>query len=245
MKIIHADCLEVMRYIDGNSIDMILADPPYEITACNWDSIIPLVEMWRQLKNIIKPNGVIVMTAVQPFTTMLIASNMDMFKYCWVWEKTAATGHLNAKKMPLRAHEDIVVFYNSPPRFNPQKTYGHEPINSYVKNSGDGECYGKTKIGISGGGSRERYPRSVQLFSRDTQKNCLHPTQKPLALMEYLIKTYTNEGDTVLDFAMGSGTTGAAAKGLGRDFIGIECDEKYFNIAKTRINETIYQESLF
>ena len=228
------DCLERMKEIPSGSVDMVLTDPPYGTTACKWDSIIPLEPMWEQLKRIIKPNGAIVMTAQTPFDKVLGVSNLRMLKYEWIWEKTQPTGFLNAKRMPMKAHENILVFYNKPPTYNPQKTKGHKPVNSYTKSTGDGECYGKTKI-MSGGGSTERYPRSVQLLPSDKQKTALHPTQKPVALMEYLIKTYTNEGETVLDFTMGSGSTGVAAKNLNRDFIGIEMDETYFNIAKERI----------
>ena len=230
------DCLERMKEIESGSIDMILADPPYGTTACKWDSVIDLPLMWDELKRIIKPNGAIVLTAQTPFDKVLGASNLPMLKYEWIYEKTAATGHLNAKKMPMKAHENILVFYKKLPTYNPQKTSGHTPVNSYTKqHDADGDCYGKT-ISVSGGGNTDRYPRSVQIFSSDKQKIKLHPTQKPVALMEYMIKTYTNEGETVLDFTMGSGSTGVAAKNLNRSFIGIELDEKYFQIAQDRIN---------
>ncbi len=249
INLMKGDCLERMKEIESGSVDMILADPPYGTTACKWDSVIDLDLMWSELKRIIKPNGVIVLTAQTPFDKVLGASNLPMLKYEWIWEKTAATGHLNAKKMPMKAHENILVFsddpdehwnmmvfYNKLPTYNPQKTQGHKPVNSYTKqNNADGECYGDT-VSVSGGGNTDRYPRSIQVFSSDKQKSKLHPTQKPVALMEYLIKTYTNEGETVLDFTMGSGTTGVAAKNLGRNFIGIEMDDKYFEIAKGRIN---------
>lgn len=230
------DCLERMKEIPDGSVDMVLTDPPYGTTACKWDSIIPLEPMWARLKRIIKPNGAIVMTAQTPFDKVLGVSNLSMLKYEWVWEKNAATGHLNAKKAPMKAHENILVFYRSQPTYNPQKTTGHKPVNSYTKRNGDGECYGKT-IEVSGGGNTDRYPRSIQVFGSDKQKIRLHPTQKPVALMEYLIKTYTNEGETVLDFTMGSGTTGVACVNLNRNFIGIELDENYFNIAKERISK--------
>lgn len=234
-KLIQGDCLECMKEIPDGSIDMILTDPPYGTTACKWDSVIPLEPMWKELRRIIKPNGAIVMTAQTPFDKILGSSNIGMLKYEWIYEKTAATGHLNAKKMPMKAHENILVFYNNLPTYNPQKTIGHNPVNNYTKSNGDGECYGKTKPNISGGGATDRYPRSVQLFKSDKQKSAVHPTQKPVALMEYMINTYTNKSETVLDFAMGSGTTGVACANTGRDFIGIELDENYFNIAKERI----------
>jgi len=237
INLMQGDCLERMKEIDSGSVDMILADQPYGTTACKWDSVIDLPLMWEQLKRVIKPNGAIALMAQTPFDKVLGCSNLNMLKYEWVWEKTAATGHLNAKKMPMKAHENILIFYSKLPTYNPQKTTGHKPVNSYTKRNGDGECYGST-IEVSGGGAVDRYPRSLQVFKSDKQKNKLHPTQKPVALMEYLIKTYTNEGDTVLDFTMGSGTTGVAAKNFDRKFIGIEMDEGYFDIAKTRINGT-------
>lgn len=238
----HGDCLELMKNIPDGSVDMVLTDPPYGTTQCKWDCIIPLEPMWEQLKRIIKPNGAIVLTASQPFTSCLVMSNPKMFKYQWVWEKTQATGFFNAKKRPLVAHEDVCVFYYKPPTYNPQMTEGHKPINSYTKRpdvQNKTEVYGKVSKTVSGGGETIRFPRSVQVFPSDKQKNkstkYMHPTQKPVALMEYMVKTYTNEGDLVLDFTMGSGTTGVACKNLKRDFIGIELDEGYFNIAKERI----------
>jgi DNA modification methylase len=250
MKLINGDCLEEMKNIESGSIDMVLTDPPYGTTACKWDSIIDLPLMWEQLKRVIKPNGVIILTAQTPFDKVLGASNLPMLKYEWIWEKPAATGYLNAKKSPMKAHENVLVFSDDPsdhwnmmvfytklPTYSPQKTQGHKPVNSYKKqNNADGDCYGDT-VSVSGGGNTDRYPRSIQVFSSDKQKSKLHPTQKPVALMEYLIKTYTNEGETVLDFTMGSGTTGVACKNLNRDFIGIELDKGYFDIAEARINE--------
>ena len=238
IKLMQGDCLERMKEIESGSVDMILTDPPYGTTACKWDSIIPLEPMWEQLKRIVKPNGAIVMTASQPFTSVLGVSNLPMLKESLTWEKTTATGHLNAKKRHMRAHEDILVFFSNPPTYNPQMTHGHERktalrVNRVGKQS---DCYGEQK-GVTSYDSTSRYPRSVIKTSTDKQKSKLHPTQKPVALMEYLIKTYTNESDTVLDFTMGSGSTGVAAKNLNRNFIGIELDENYFNIAKERISE--------
>jgi DNA modification methylase len=237
-NLMQGDCLERMKEIPDRSVDMILTDPPYGTTACKWDSIIPLEPMWEQLKRVIKPNGAIVMTASQPFTSVLTCSNLSMFKYSLVWEKTTATGHLNAKKMFMRAHEDLLIFYSKPPTYNPQKTKGHKRKVSSAEsklNCIKTEVYGGH--GLTSYDSSDRYPRSVIKTSTDKQKSKLHPTQKPVALMEYLIKTYTNEGETVLDFTMGSGTTGLAAKNLNRNFIGIELDETYFNIAKDRIEK--------
>ena len=236
--LMQGDCLERMKEIQSGSVDMVLADPPYGTTACKWDSIIPLEPMWEQLKRIIKQNGAIVMTASQPFTTTLIASNMKMFKYCWVWEKSKATGHLNAKKRPMVKHEDIVVFYRNQPTYNPQGLIEKEVPTISKGDRGkkgigsSGECYGKAiKDAVQ---THTNYPLSITRCNVD-MKAKFHPIQKPVALMEYLIKTYTNEGETVLDFTMGSGTTGVAAVNTGRKFIGIELDLNYFNIALERI----------
>jgi len=190
--------------------------------------------MWAELKRIVKPNGAIVMTASQPFTSALVMSNPKAFRYCWVWEKPKATGHLHAKKRPMKAHEDVCVFYWKLPTYNPQKTQGrtYKPARPATVRDG---IYGVDKGLRMGNVDGLHYPRSVQRFSRPhfTQ----HPTQKPVALMEYLIRTYTNEGDTVLDFTMGSGTTGVACINTGRRFIGIELDADYFAIAEKRIQE--------
>jgi len=238
MNLMLGDCLERMKEIPSGSIDLILTDPPYGTTACKWDSVIPLDLMWIQLKRVIKPNGAIILSSQSPFDKVLACSNLDMFKYEWIYEKTAATGHLNAKKAPMKSHENILVFYEKQPTYNPQMVLNQKPTNSFTKRNGDGECYGKTSE-ISGGGSTTRYPRSVQLFKSDKQKISLHPTQKPVMLMEYLIKTYSNEREIVLDFTMGSGTTGVACVNTNRDFIGIEMDEWYFKIAHNRINEAM------
>lgn len=223
------DCLERMKEIPDGSVDMVLADVPYGTTACAWDSIIPLEPMWKQLKRIIKPNGAIVMTAAQPFTTTLIASNMKMFKYCWVWKKSKPTGHLNAKKQPLRTYEDVVVFYDNQCIYNPQGTKPTDKVVSRTNRGNYGECSKTTRQTVT------NYPRNIVEFP---SVDGVHQTQKPVALMEYLIKTYTNEGETVLDFTFGSGTTGVACANLNRKFIGIEMDDKYFDIAKERILST-------
>jgi len=313
IKLIQGDCLEKMKDIPDSSVDMILTDPPYGTTQCKWDSIIPLESMWLQLKRIIKPNGAIVMTASQPFTSVLIGSNIEMFRYNWVWEKEQGVNFMLAKKNPMKVHEDVCVFYldeaevkGRSPLFKKFRDYfqsekerlslsnkqiklslgnnmgGHyftngiqwtlPTIENYKKLQtlgGFSEDWNKMKLEMesiccrvtynpqmtkgspytSGKGdsgsvtgnvkkvqtknSGTRYPRSIQKFNRETGK---HPTQKPVALMEYLIKTYTNEGETVLDFTMGSGSTGVAAKNLNRSFIGIELDEEYFKIASDRIN---------
>jgi len=238
--IIHGDCLEKMADIPDGSIDMVLCDPPYGTTACKWDSIIPLEPMWRHLKRLIKPNGAIVMTSSQPFTTTLISSNMKMFKGEQIWLKTRPTNVLNAKKMMMKWHENIVIFYEKLPTFNPQMREGEPYYKKNYKQDRSKGTLGKTgeKDGYEHFNSGTRYPKTVIEIKNPNNKS-LHPTQKPVALMEYLIKTYTNEGDTVLDFAMGSGTTGVACKNLNRSFVGIEQEQKYFDIAKKRISEAI------
>jgi site-specific DNA-methyltransferase (adenine-specific) len=212
----------------------VLTDPPYGTTACKWDSVIPLDLMWAQLKRVIKSKGAIVMTASQPFTTALIASNMKMFKYCWVWEKGKGTGFLNAKKQPIRCIEDVAVFYLKQPTYQPQGLVAGDFSNG--RKSKETTCKGQTYGAQTGSENAKftNYPRQLLKFSGEHKPT--HPTQKPVTLMEYLIKTYTNEGDTVLDFTMGSGTTGVACVNTGRDFIGIEMDEGYFQIAKDRIS---------
>ena len=240
-QIFNADCLELMREIPDKSIDCVITDPPYGMTACKWDMVIPFEPMWEQLNRIIKPKGVILLFAQTPFDKILGASNISNLKYEWIWEKTQASGHLNAKKMPMKSHENILVFYTKLPTYNPQKTQGHKPMNSGVRtNSLKNENYNEiNKIDLPFGGNTDRFPRSVIQFKSDKQKSYLHPTQKPVALMEYLIKTYTNENELVLDFTMGSGTTGVACKNTNRRGIGIEMDDKYFEIAQDRINGTL------
>lgn len=233
--LMQGDCLERMKEIPSGSVDMVLCDLPYGTTQNKWDSVIALDRLWTEYWRIVKQNAAIVLTAQTPFDKVLGTSQLSYLKYEWIWEKTTATGHLNAKKMPMKAHENVLVFYKNLPTYNPQKTTGHKPANSYTKHQDDGSNYGKTRSGISGGGQTDRYPRSVQVFSTDKQKVSLHPTQKPVALMEYLIKTYTNEGETVLDNCIGSGTTGVACANLSRKFIGVEMDENYFSVAKKRI----------
>ena len=236
--LMHGDCLERMKEIPDGSADMILADVPYGTTACAWDSIIPLEPMWEQLKRVIKPNGAIVMTAAQPFTSVLVSSNLNMFKYDWVWRKPKGTGHLNAKKQPMRDKEDIVVFYGKQPTYNPQFTVGSPYKNKagkdHSKSTSMTDNYG-TYTNFRNDNDGKRYPKQVLEFGV-VERGTVHPTQKPVALMEYLIKTYTNEGETVLDFTMGSGTTGVACVNLNHKFIGIEKDTSYYKIAVDRIN---------
>jgi len=231
INLVQGDCLERMKEIPDGSVDMVLTDPPYGTTACKWDSIIPLEPMWNQLKRIIKPNGAIVMTASQPFTTKLISSNYKMFSCQWIWEKEQGVNFMLSKKQPMKVHEDVIVFSLKQPTYNPQMTAG----NPYLSGKGDsGDVTGKVKK-IQTKNKGTRYPRSIQKINRQTG---LHPTQKPVALMEYLIKTYTNENQTILDFTMGSGSTGVACVNTGRNFIGIELDEDYFKIANERIKQS-------
>jgi site-specific DNA-methyltransferase (adenine-specific) len=238
MKLLKGDCLDRMKEIPDGSVDMILTDPPYGTTACKWDTVIDLQLMWEQLKRITKPNGAIVMTASQPFTTKLISSNYKMFKYCWVWEKQKVTGFYNARRMPLKSVEDVCVFGYGSLLYNPQGTVSCNVKNNR-KNKGGNGVYGRTNNNdyVQKEGN---FPRSVLRFNHITHGQ-VHPTQKPVALMEYLIKTYTNETETVLDFTMGSGTTGVACIRNNRKFIGIEMDKVYFDNAHIRLlNESLF-----
>ena len=237
------DCLEVMDELieQGIKVDMILCDLPYGTTQNKWDSCIPLNLLWNRYNQLISINTPIVLLAQSPFDKHLAISNINNFKYQWVIEKTKATGHLNSKKMPMKAHELALVFYNKLPIYNPQKTTNHPPTHTFTKYTTDGSNYGATKIGISGGGNTDRYPRDVLKFKWDTQISSLHPTQKPIKLLEYFINTYTNEGMTILDNTMGSGSTGVACINTNRKFIGIELDDKYFDIAKNRIEDAYNQ----
>lgn len=228
------DCLEVMPELEYE-VDMVLTDPPYGTTQCKWDSVINLDLMWAELKTLAKPNGAIVLMASQPFTSALIMSNIKMFKYCWIWVKSQAVGHLNAYKMPMKNTEDVVVFYRKLPTYIPElRDKLVKNIRPETKVRKQTLCYGAhskeshRKIPLD-----KTLPNQILNFN-NSQANA-HPTQKPVALMEYLVKTYTNEGETVLDFTMGSGTTGVACANLNREFIGIELDPGYFDIAVERI----------
>lgn len=229
-------CLDRMSELEPNSVDLVLVDPPYGTTACKWDSVIDLEKMWELLLKIVKINGAIVMTAQTPFDKVLGMSKLEMLKYEWIYEKTNATGYFNAKKMPMKAHENVLVFYRKPPTYNPQKTHGHVRKTTIRDKNSNTEVYGSNTKN-SEYDSTSRYPRSVQKFKSDKQKTNIHPTQKPVALMEFLVKTYTNEGDIVLDFAMGSGTTGVACLKTKRRFIGIEKDPDYFEKAYERLTQ--------
>ena len=241
-SIINADCLEAMKYIKDKSISFILADLPYGSTRAEFDNQINLEKLWEQYNRVIKDDGAIALFAANPFDKILGCSNLKMLKYEWIWHKTQGTGFLNAKKQPLRCHENILIFYKKPPTYNPQKTTGHKPINSYTKKASvqnKTELYGEVKQDVSGGGETDRYPRSVLIFPSDKQimksTPFMHPMQKPLALCEYFIKTYSNEGDLILDNVCGSGTTGVAAKNLKRDFILIEKEQRFYEMASNRL----------
>lgn len=234
MRLMMGDCLDLMNEIESQSVDMVLCDLPYETTRNEWDFRVHLPALWAHYKRICK--GAIVLTAQTPFDKVLGASNLQMLRYEWIWEKTHPTGHLNAKKAPMKAHENVLVFYSRLPTYNPQKTSGH-PRKTAVKRIDLTPNYGKQDFDPIPYDSTERYPRSVIVFPSDKQRSTLHPTQKPLALMEYLVRTYTNVGDTVLDNCMGSGTTGVACVKTGRDFIGIEKRVDYFLTAEKRILE--------
>ena len=240
IQLFKGDCLEVMDRLieEGIIVDAIICDPPYGTTACKWDSVIPFDEMWDRLNKLIKPNGAIVLFGSEPFSSLLRVSNLKNYKYDWIWDKVSIVGFANAKKMPLYNIEKISVFYKKLPLYNPQGIIKIDK--KKIKNGTTHKA--KTEKGISainGGRFKEsytqeytNYPKQILAFPREAG---VHPTQKPVALMEYLIKTYTNENETVLDFTMGSGTTGVACKNLNRNFIGIEMDDKYFEIAENRI----------
>ncbi len=230
-KIYQGDCLEVMKSIPDKSIDMILCDLPYGTTACKWDTIIPFEPLWEQYKRIIKDNGAIVLTASQPFTSALVMSNIKMFKYCWVWDKKNISNPFLAKYQPLKQHEDICVFGGK--NYFPVMEQ-REKARTYQDKYGGGESFNKKGTGEKVYTLEAKYPKSILEFTNAEQKGKQHPTQKPVALFEYLIKTYTNEGDLVLDNTAGSGTTGVACKNTNRNFILIEQDENYCKIASER-----------
>ena len=241
LNLIHGDCLDVMKTIPDASIDAIITDPPYGTTACKWDSVIPFEPMWEQLKRVIKDNGAIIFTASQPFTSNLVMSNTKMFKHEWIWEKNRGSNFATLRYAPMKEHESVLVFCKTSPKYFPimqqrkgagldRTKYKYNPTNT-----GKREALGNLEMTHANhnGNNELRYPSSIQKFNTEVGK---HPTQKPVTLMEYLIKTYTQENDTVLDFTMGSGTTGVACKNLNRNFIGIELDKDYFEIATARIN---------
>ena len=247
-KIYNEDCLIGMQRIPDKSIDAIICDLPYGTTQCKWDSIIDLDLLWKQYERVIKDNGAIVLTATQPFSSLLVMSNIKIFKYEWIWQKSHPTGHLNSKKQPLRQHESILVFYKKQCTYNPQmikKSYLDKRTNSGADVKAD--VYNdfkkvKRHIDVTDG-----FPKTIQYFATPFKggEGGKHPTQKPVALMEYLIKTYTNEGELVLDNCMGSGTTAIACLNTNRNFIGFEMDKGYFDIANKRLEPFLKQYNLF
>ena len=236
------DCLDIMpTVIKDKSIDLILCDLPYGTTNCSWDSVIDLKRLWIEYERVIKDNGCILLFTQTPFDKLLGASNLKLLKYEWIWQKTAPTGFLNAKKMPMKCHENILVFYKKLPIFNPIKTYNHPINNKSLKKAvteNKSEIYGRVTVDYMTGGTTDRYPIDVLKFPGDRLNRKLgftHPTQKPLALCEYMIKSYTNENDLVLDNCAGSGTSLLAAKNLKRNYIGIEKEQKYYDLILKRL----------
>lgn len=244
MNLMHGDCLEMMKLIPDGSVDMVLCDLPYGTTQCAWDAVIPFEALWSEYKRVLKPKGTVALTASQPFTSAVVLSNPQWFRVEWIWEKNRGSNFATTKYFPMKEHESVLVFGEKPGTYNP----------IYQERAAGGKSRAAYKINPSNTGKRDtmngfvnnqtveidadkRVPRSIQKFNTEVG---LHPTQKPVALMEYLIRTYTNEGDTVLDNTMGSGTTGVAAVNTGRKFIGIERDDKYFAIAQKRIEDALY-----
>ena len=234
INLLHGDCLELMKSISDSSIDLCLTDPPYGTTACKWDSVIKFEPMWNELKRIVKDNGAICLFGTEPFSSHLRLSNLKMFKYDWIWNKVKPGAFAIAKYRPLQQHENISVFCKTKHNYYPIMELRDKIKESRIYKSSD-----SASVKYNDGKNRKythRYPKTIRTISNANQKGKIHPTQKPVALLEYLIKTYTLEKETVLDFTMGSGSTGVAAKNLNRKFVGIEKDDKYFEIAKKRIH---------
>lgn len=241
-QLYYGDCLDVMKSIADKSVDLVLTGPPYGTTHCPWDTLFSLEDMWDQVNRVLKPNGAAIVFSQLPFTVDVINANRRNFRYEWVWEKSVGTGFLNAKKMPLKVHENILVFYSKLPTYNPQMSEGK----SYINRSGKaGKCYSPYSAGIPTINPGYRYPRDIIRSGLDLQcsiKKRYHSTQKPTPLLEYLIKTYSNQGETVLDCFMGSGSTGVAAINQRRKFIGIEKNAYYFRVASDRLTEAQQNE---
>lgn len=242
IELYQGDCLEVMKNIPDKSIDMILADLPYGTTQCSWDEVIPFNKLWEQYHRIIKDNGAIALFGAEPFSSKLRMSNIKNYKYDWIWEKSKATNFLNAKRQPLRAYENICIFYKKQPTYNPQMTEGESYNKGIRKQQTEDDVYGDfSQVEVKSDGLR--YPRNVIYFkTAESEGKTYHKTQKPVALLEYLINTYTNEGEIILDNTMGSGSTGVACINTSRKFIGIELDENHFKIAESRINDYISEK---
>jgi len=240
-KLILGDCLEAMADLEPGSVDMVMCDPPYGTTACKWDSVVPFGPMWAHLKRVVRPNAAIVLMASQPFTSALIMSNPKWFKNEWVWDKVMKTGHLNAKVKPMRQTEDVVIFGGGRVTYNPQMTAGEQSHSEGSRSGKVGQTYAAQNIGYEdralGDDKNLKYPSNIVRMAKVHAAKALHPTQKPVDLMAYLIRTYSNVGEVVLDFTMGSGTTGVAAVQEGRSFVGIERDEAYSEVARDRIEQ--------
>jgi len=234
MNLYHGDCLEILPTFPPASVDAIITDLPYGTTACEWDSIIPLAPMWEQVKRVLKPNGVFITTSSNPFTSVLIMSNINKFRHEWIWEKSLSGSPALCNHAPMKIHETGVVFGYGSITFNPQLTKGRLRMKGISGKSIEGQKFVSSGVN-TGIENDDYYPRSIQYFSNGDRINKQHPTQKPVSLYEYLVRTYTNAGETVLDICMGSGTTGVAAIQTGRNFIGIEKEQKYFEIASRRI----------
>ena len=235
---VQGDCLELMSELPEHSIDAVICDLPYGITSQNpWDRVLPPDKLWTHYKRIVKPTGAIVLFAAMPYAAHLILENEKNFRYDLVWAKNKVTGFLNAKRMPLRQHENILVFYSRRGTYNVQKTGGHQPVHAFTKRTSDGPTYGATKLEVRGGGSTERYPTSMLQFPvvNNDSADRVHPSQKPLPLIEFLVKSYTNENDVVLDNCAGSGTTAIACLRNNRRFICMESEQQYVDIARQRI----------
>lgn len=230
VELMMGDCLERMKEIPDGSVDLVLTDPPYGTTACKWDAVIQFEPMWEQVWRVLKPNGSAVLFGSEPFSTLLRSSSIKDFRYDLVWDKTKGGNFALARKQPMKSHENVSVFYKKQPTYNPVMEVRGKP-----RKKGGGKASENFGIIPTSSFNNEYYPRSILTFSNGSRRGHLHPTQKPVALMEYLIRTYTNEGETVLDFTMGSGTTGVACVNTGRRFIGIERDEGYFEIAQGRV----------
>lgn len=230
------DCISVMQGLADNSVDMLFTDLPYGTTNCKWDTSIPLDAFWKEVNRVVKPGGCKALFAQTPFDKVLGCSNLSQLRYEWIWEKTTATGHLNAKKMPMKAHENILIFYDKLPTYNPQMTHGHErkvSTANHKRNCKQSDVY--HEYGLTDYDSTDRYPRSVLRGPTDKQKSALHPTQKPVWLCEQMVLTYTNPGEVVLDCCMGSASIGVACQNTGRDYIGIDVEPHWYDVAAKRL----------
>lgn len=236
-EIKHGDCFELLKELPDESIDLVLTDPPFDMTNNAWDVSINLEQLWKEYRRLIKPRGVIAICSLGKFSAKLISTAEDIYKYSWIWLKNKPRGFLNANRQPLRIHEEILIFYKAQPKYHPQKTTGHAPVHSYTKHTNDGSNYGKTQRGYAGGGSTERFPTTVLRIPVVNNDDPIktHSTQKPVELGEYLIKTYTDPADVVLDNFCGSGAFLVAAKKLHRHYIGMENDYKFYRFATDRL----------